>query len=92
MSTTQENVKNYYGHVLQSHEDLKTSACCPAGAMTSHHRDILAQIEPEIKDKFYGCGSPIPPLLDDCVCGNAVSTPFSDPSAAGATLSSRSQL
>ena len=67
MSATKEDVKNYYGNVLESSKDLKTSACCPSGAMAPHHSEILAQIEPEIRDKFYGCGSPIPPLLDNRV-------------------------
>jgi hypothetical protein len=28
MSTTTDDVKNYYGNALQSSKDLKTSACC----------------------------------------------------------------
>jgi len=67
MSTTTDHVKDYYGNVLQSSKDLKTSACCPSGAMPPHHQDVLSEIEPEIRDKFYGCGSPIPPLLEGCV-------------------------
>jgi SAM-dependent methyltransferase len=39
-----------------------------------HHRKILADIDDEILDKSYGCGSPIPPALDgrtvlDLGCG-----------------------
>jgi SAM-dependent methyltransferase len=39
-----------------------------------HHRKILAEIEDEILEKFYGCGSPIPPALEgqtvlDLGCG-----------------------
>jgi len=29
-------------------------------------KSIIKNIEPEILDKFYGCGSPIPKLLKDC--------------------------
>ncbi len=69
-----EEVKKYYGETLQSSKDLKTSACCPVEAMPRHIRPIVAEIHPEILDKFYGCGSPIPPLLDgmrvlDLGCG-----------------------
>lgn len=67
MSPTTEKVKDYYGNVLQSSKDLKTSACCTVGGMAAQHRAILTKINAEIRDKFYGCGSPIPPLLEDCV-------------------------
>lgn len=61
-----ETVKAYYGKVLQSKKDLKTSACCLVDSFPQALKTILKQIEPEILDKFYGCGSPIPPLLEDC--------------------------
>lgn len=61
---TYEQVKDYYGKVLETKNDLKTSACCTAEAMPSHLRPILSQIHDEIKDKFYGCGSPIPSELE----------------------------
>ena len=53
-------VKNYYGEVLSGSSDLKTSACCISGSISKSQKEILKLIEPEIKDKFYGCGSPIP--------------------------------
>lgn len=59
-----ESVKEYYGKVLKSSEDLKTSACCTADAMPMHLREILKDIHDEVKDKFYGCGSPIPLALE----------------------------
>lgn len=59
-----ESIQEYYGKILQSNNDLKTSACCTTDSMPAHLRQILAQIHPEVKDKFYGCGSPIPPALD----------------------------
>lgn len=61
-----ETVKAYYGKVLQSKKDLKTSACCSVDSFPEPLKTIIKQIEPEILDKFYGCGSPIPPLLKDC--------------------------
>src|SRR3989344_1768082 len=59
-----ESVKEYYGKVLKSNQDLKTSACCTAEAMPAHLRDILRDVHDEVKDKFYGCGSPIPHALE----------------------------
>lgn len=61
-----ENVKNYYGRILKTNEDLKTSACCTTDSLPDEIKYILKNIEPEILDKFYGCGSPIPKLLDGC--------------------------
>ncbi len=62
-----ENVRNYYGRILKTNEDLKTSACCTTDSLPDEIKSILKNIEPEILDKFYGCGSPIPKLLDDCI-------------------------
>lgn len=59
-----ESVKEYYGKVLQSSQDLKTSACCTAESMPAHLREILKEVHEEVKDKFYGCGSPIPSALE----------------------------
>ena len=65
-SLTLEHVKEYYGKVLGSQKDLKTSACCTADAMPERISDILREIHPEVRERFYGCGSPIPPLLAGC--------------------------
>ncbi|TJY55934.1 methyltransferase domain-containing protein [Sinimarinibacterium sp. CAU 1509] len=56
-------VRDYYGEVLKSTADLQTSACCTAEAMPRHLSRLLADIHDEVKDRFYGCGSPIPPAL-----------------------------
>jgi arsenite methyltransferase len=61
---TREAIQDYYGKVLQSKHDLKTSACCSTDAMPEHLKQIAATLHPEVKDKFYGCGSPIPPALE----------------------------
>ncbi|MCB1646589.1 MAG: methyltransferase domain-containing protein, partial [Pseudomonadales bacterium] len=58
-----EEVQKYYGETLQSSSDLKTSACCPVDAMPEHIRLVLRDIHDEVKDRFYGCGSPVPPVL-----------------------------
>ncbi|MHC5110291.1 MAG: methyltransferase domain-containing protein [Planctomycetota bacterium] len=65
-SRTHKGIQQYYGQVIQSTEDLQTSACCTAEAMPLHIKRIVDEIEPEILDRFYGCGSPIPPALDGC--------------------------
>jgi SAM-dependent methyltransferase len=60
------DVKAYYGMVLKTVQDLKTNACRCAETIPPAHRAILENIDREILDKFYGCGSPIPPALDGC--------------------------
>ena len=59
-----ESVKEYYGKVLKTNQDLKTSACCTADAMPVHLRGVLKDIHDEVKERFYGCGSPIPHVLE----------------------------
>ena len=59
-------VKEYYGKILQSKKDLKTNACCAIDSFPEPIKSIIKNIESEILDKFYGCGSPIPPLLEGC--------------------------
>jgi len=71
---TLEKVQNYYGKVLSSSTDLKTSACCSAEALPLHVRPLMKNIHPEILDRFYGCGSPFPVALQgrtvlDLGCG-----------------------
>jgi arsenite methyltransferase len=71
----QESVREYYGRVLATSADLKTSACCLAESLPEHHREIVARIHPEVLEKFYGCGSPIPHELEgrvvlDLGCGS----------------------
>lgn len=58
-----ENVKDYYGEVLAGSDDLQTSACCPTDVLTAFAREIINDIHPEVLEKFYGCGSPIPELI-----------------------------
>lgn len=74
MKTQLENIQKYYGSVLASKNDLKTGACCTAESMPEYLRPLLAEIHPEILDRFYGCGSPIPFALEgatvlDLGCG-----------------------
>ncbi|MFE0760282.1 methyltransferase domain-containing protein [Streptomyces smyrnaeus] len=67
-------VRDYYGTVLASSSDLKTSACCTAIAPPPHIAAALKQVHEEVTGRFYGCGTPIPPALDgltvlDLGCG-----------------------
>ncbi|MCT2589132.1 methyltransferase domain-containing protein [Streptomyces sp. N2-109] len=71
----EDTVKDYYGKVLQSSGDLRTSACCTAEAPPPHVAAALARVHEEVQDRFYGCGSPIPPALEgatvlDLGCGS----------------------
>ncbi len=71
---TLEIVQNYYGKVLGSSADLQMTACCSAEAMPRHLLPILKEIHPEVTDRFYGCGSPLPSELEgrtvlDLGCG-----------------------
>ena len=70
-----ESVRHYYGQVLQSSADLKTSACCSIDAVPAYLRALLAGLHPEVLERFYGCGSPLPPALEgktvlDLGCGS----------------------
>jgi len=77
MTTNQSNVesiKKYYGEILKDKNDLKTGACCPVDSMPEHLKQIIEKIHPDVQDRFYGCGSPIPPLIEgktvlDLGCG-----------------------
>ncbi len=60
-------LRDYYGKILQKTEDLKTSACCCRNEMLSPSiKAALAEINDEVLSRFYGCGSPLPPLLEGC--------------------------
>ncbi|MBI3593747.1 MAG: methyltransferase domain-containing protein [Nitrospirae bacterium] len=62
-SITLESIKNYYGVVLKSNQDLKTSACCFTESPSPQIQSVLKDIHPDVMAKFYGCGSPLPPEL-----------------------------
>lgn len=70
-----ESVRHYYGQVLQSSADLKTSACCSIDSLPAYLKPLLAGLHPEVVERFYGCGSPLPPALEgmtvlDLGCGS----------------------
>jgi len=63
----QNVLRDYYGKVLQKSSDLKTSACCCSNEnLTPKVKAALAEINEETLSRFYGCGSPLPTLLEGC--------------------------
>jgi arsenite methyltransferase len=69
-----ETVKQYYGSELKSTSDLKTGACCATDSLPSHVKEVLPYIAEEVKERYYGCGSPVPLVLNglkvlDIGCG-----------------------
>ena len=69
------SVKEYYGRTLQSTGDLKTSACTACKPPPATVRSALGKVPAEVKNKFYGCGNPIPAGIDglrvlDLGCGS----------------------
>ena len=62
-----DHLREYYGRVLQGTSDLKTNACCSIeDTLPLEARAVLPEIHDEILDRYYGCGSPIPPALVGC--------------------------
>lgn len=59
-----DSVKDYYGKVLSSTKDLKTSACTAAGRPSPPLQAVLARVPRPVTDKFYGCGAPLPLGID----------------------------
>jgi len=64
--STLATVREYYGRILKGSKDLKTSACCSTESFPPEHRAILDEIDSEILERFYGCGSPIPAAIEGC--------------------------
>ena len=58
-----EVVKDYYGKLLKSSKDLKTSACCDGAELPPHLQPLLANVHPEVAAKYYGCGIVVPAEL-----------------------------
>ena len=60
---SREKVADYYGKVLKTKNDLKTTACCSIDTMPAYMQEPLKLIHSEIQEKFYGCGAPFPLVL-----------------------------
>ena len=71
---TKNVVREYYGKVLATSDDLKTSACCALQAPPAGLREALANVHEEVRAKYYGCGFVAPEHLEgarvlDLGCG-----------------------
>jgi len=60
-----DEVKEYYGKVLQSSGDLKTDACCTDTDMPEHLKQAMSKVHAEVASRYYGCGLVRPQLLAD---------------------------
>lgn len=56
-------VEEYYGKVLASTSDLQSNACCDPNDVPLWLRAAILNVDAEITDRFYGCGSPVPTSL-----------------------------
>jgi ubiquinone/menaquinone biosynthesis C-methylase UbiE len=70
-----DDVKEYYGNVLQQSEDLKTNACCTSSSLPKHVKQALSKVHDDVMSKYYGCGLIAPDLLEgmnilDLGCGS----------------------
>lgn len=69
-----DEVRYYYGEVLESSADLRTDACCADEAPSGGVQEAIEQVHPEVQARYYGCGLVVPPLLEgarvlDLGCG-----------------------
>ena len=70
-----DEVKDYYGKILQSSNDLKTDACCTTEEIPEHLKQAMANIHSEVSSRYYGCGLVRPQQLQgmrilDLGCGS----------------------
>ena len=66
LQETHQNIRNYYGQIIKTREDLKTSACCPLDAPPPRVQTMLKNVHETVQAKFYGCGSPLPMAAENC--------------------------
>ena len=59
-----DEVKEYYGKILQSSGDLKTDACCTDSNLPDHIKQAMSKIHPEVAARYYGCGLVRPQQLE----------------------------
>lgn len=61
-----ENSQDYYGKVLGGSADLRTDACCTLEMPAPEILDALANVHPEVKARYYGCGLVVPQAIEGC--------------------------
>ena len=64
IKTEHVQVKEYYGKILNSTQDLKTDACCTDGDIPRYIKNALADVNDEVMARYYGCGLVAPEHLD----------------------------
>ncbi|MDC9580216.1 methyltransferase domain-containing protein [Xenorhabdus sp. PR6a] len=70
-----EEIQHYYGKTLSNKDDLLTNICTVDEAPSAEIKAILKTVHPDVQQRFYGCGTPFPPLLSgltvlDLGCGS----------------------
>ncbi|KER04228.1 methyltransferase domain-containing protein [Photorhabdus temperata subsp. temperata] len=70
-----EDIQHYYGKTLSSREDLAINVCTVDNSTSDKIKEVLKLIHPDVQNRFYGCGTPFPPLLEgtivlDLGCGS----------------------
>ena len=68
-------IREYYGKVLQDKRDLKTNACCCVESIPESHREILAEIDGEVLEKFYRSVLPFHRRWPDARCSTWAAAP-----------------
>ncbi len=58
-----DEVKEYYGKILQRSADLKTNACCVDMSLPVHLKNALTRVHDDVLARFYGCGLIMPEHL-----------------------------
>ncbi|MDH3349679.1 MAG: methyltransferase domain-containing protein [Desulfobulbaceae bacterium] len=62
-----KRLREYYGKTIKHMGDLKENACrCTDDGFSPSVKNALMKLHPDILNRFYGCGSPLPPLLEGC--------------------------
>jgi len=56
-----DSVAEYYGTVLKSKRDLKTNACTSCSKPPPRLQALINKVPEAIIERFYGCGTPLPP-------------------------------
>ena len=66
-TTIHDDVRAYYGAILTGSDDLHTNATsCHVEAPPRYVAEVMPLVADEVVERFYGCGSPIPPALEGC--------------------------
>jgi hypothetical protein len=63
---TLADVRRYYGEVLRATRRPQDLGVLRRGRGAASPREIVAAVHPEVRERFYGCGLPLPPALAGC--------------------------